>query len=138
MKKFLKLLKENRNIVGIYYYECVDISKIHKKKVYYQILRERRVIINTIPLKKRSDGRLVEKGIDTLIAKDLLIFTIKDLYDTAILVSGDGDFIPIIDERRSYGKKVEVWAFKHTIGKDLKNKANKYAYLDNFIDKIKL
>jgi len=39
MKGFLKILKENRNVVDIFYYEGVDLSKIHKKKVYYQILK---------------------------------------------------------------------------------------------------
>jgi uncharacterized LabA/DUF88 family protein len=95
------------------------------------------VTIKTVPLKKRPDSRIIEKGIDTLISKDILTFAFKDKFDTAILVSGDGDFIPIIDEIKSYGKKVELWAFKHTLGKELKNKVDTYTYIDNFIDQIK-
>lgn len=41
--------------------------------------------------------RTVEKGIDTLIAIDLFHFALDNVYDTAILVSGDEDFVPAID-----------------------------------------
>jgi hypothetical protein len=52
-----------------------------------------------------------EKGIDVILALDLVLGAIRDEYDVAILFSGDTDLVPAIDEAISAGKRVEnaVW-----------------------------
>ena len=57
--------------------------------------------------------RYHEKGVDVLMATDLLCGAYEDLYDTAILVSSDTDLIPAIQKVRSKGKKVEYVGFSH-------------------------
>lgn len=54
-----------------------------------------------------------EKGVDVLMAVDLLIGAYENLYDTAILVSSDTDLIPAIIKIRSMNKKVEYIGFGH-------------------------
>jgi uncharacterized LabA/DUF88 family protein len=49
-----------------------------------------------------------EKGVDTKIATDMLSMAYKNIYDTAILVSGDGDFASTIEAVKELGKHVEV------------------------------
>lgn len=48
--------------------------------------------------------------------------------DTIVLVSGDGDYLPLIDYLRNQGKQVEVLAFGNTTSARLKEEA------DDFID----
>jgi uncharacterized LabA/DUF88 family protein len=50
----------------------------------------------------------IEKGVDTKIATDMLSMAFKNIYDTAILVSGDGDFACTIEAVKELGKHVEV------------------------------
>jgi len=54
-----------------------------------------------------------EKGVDVLMAVDLLIGAYEDKYDTVVLVSSDTDLIPAIDKVRLMGKKVEYVGFSH-------------------------
>jgi len=48
-----------------------------------------------------------QKGVDTLIAFDLVALAIRNAYDIAILVAGDQDFVCPILEVRMMGKYVE-------------------------------
>lgn len=50
----------------------------------------------------------IEKGVDILLAKDMLTKAIKNHYDVAILVSADGDYASVVQEVKDAGKHVEV------------------------------
>jgi len=58
------------------------------------------------------DKTFVEKGIDIAIAVDMLSMAFHDAYDTAVLVSSDGDFVKVIEAVRDLGKHVEVACFR--------------------------
>lgn len=45
-----------------------------------------------------------EKGVDVKLATDLL--TLKDIYDVAIILSGDGDYVPAVQAVKDSGKHV--------------------------------
>ena len=61
----------------------------------------------------------VEKGVDIMIATDFLRMAWNDLYDTAILVSGDGDFSYAVQAVKDMGKHVLVAAFPANLSKEL-------------------
>ena len=61
----------------------------------------------------------VEKGIDIMLATDLLRFGWDDLYDVAILVSGDGDFVYALQGVKNMGKHVEIAAFSSNLAWEL-------------------
>jgi uncharacterized LabA/DUF88 family protein len=52
-----------------------------------------------------------EKGVDMRIGIDMLSGAIKNLYDTAILVSGDADFAEALRAAKETGRHVEVASF---------------------------
>ena len=54
-----------------------------------------------------------EKGVDVLIAVDLLVGAYENKQDTAILVTSDTDFIPAIKKVRTMKKKIEYIGFSH-------------------------
>ena len=61
----------------------------------------------------------VEKGVDIMLATDMLQLAWKDLYDTAVLVSGDADFAYAVKTVKDMGKFVEVACFEVNQSKDL-------------------
>ena len=53
----------------------------------------------------------------------------KDKYDKAILISGDGDFVPLLRAVKTLKKDVEIYAFKE-ICSDALIKKNKFLFID--------
>jgi uncharacterized LabA/DUF88 family protein len=59
----------------------------------------------------RGQGkRIRQKGVDTLIAVDMLVGAFSRLFDIAVLVAGDADFIPVVAEVRRRGVTVVLVA----------------------------
>jgi uncharacterized protein (TIGR00288 family) len=74
-----------------------------------------------------AQGIPIEKGIDVMLATDLLYFAWNDFYDVAVLVSGDSDFAYALQAVKNMGKHVEVAYFEGGASKDLLNVAdNRY------------
>jgi uncharacterized LabA/DUF88 family protein len=53
-----------------------------------------------------------EKGSDTAMTTDMVSLASRDEYDTAIIVSSDGDYAPAAKSLGDYGKSVEVVYFQ--------------------------
>lgn len=83
-----------------------------------EILKEQKRVLSTLGLCEKcssiveqyfvdSIGRIVkrEKGIDVMIAVDMLEGAIKNQYDCCILISGDADFVPALNLVKSNGKE---------------------------------
>ena len=71
---------------------------------------------------------------DIGIAMDTIELASK--LDTVVLVSGDGDFIPLVQHlRRAFGCKVEVIAFGKSCSSKLKEEADSFFDLDINVNK---
>ncbi len=51
------------------------------------------------------------KGVDIALATGLLSNAYRDNYDAAVLVAGDGDYVPLVEEVKRLGKVVHVAFF---------------------------
>ena len=60
---------------------------------------------------KKSKQQAKAKGVDISLTKDMLSHAFMDHYQFAVLVSGDGDYIPLVEEVKRLGKRVIVWFF---------------------------
>jgi len=58
--------------------------------------------------------------------------------DVVVLVSGDGDFIPLVEYLKNQGKRVEVMAFGRTTSSKLKETADEFIDLDEELSKFLL
>ncbi len=67
----------------------------------------------------------VEKGVDIMVATDLLRLAWEDRYDVGILVSGDGDFAYAVQAVKDLGKHVEIAAFPSNLSGELANVSDK-------------
>jgi len=60
----------------------------------------------------------------------------RDAYDTAILVSGDSDYVPVVEEIQELGKRVENASFKRTSSYELRKVCDSFLLLDNVARKF--
>ena len=69
---------------------------------------------------KGSKGSLQEKNVDTQLAIDMTKGAAFGQYDTAILISGDGDCKSAVDAVKEFNKKIELVFFRGSISMNLK------------------
>ncbi len=85
--------------------------------------------LSPVVFKKRKNGRS-GKGVYIQMTLDILSNAYRDNLDTVYIVSGDGDFKPIIDECKRFGKHVYVAALSSGLNPDLKHWADNFYDLD--------
>ena len=73
---------------------------------------------------KRKPPR--QKGVDTLLAVDMLVGAFTGIYAVAILVAGDADFVPVVNEVRRRGVMVVVAADEQAVSRDLRRAADRF------------
>lgn len=125
-----KLTGRKRTLVKIFYYnvrqELEGKIKIpDEQKKFLASLNKVQKLEVKLGIWKEQNGSIVEKGVDVLLATDLVLNAVKNNYDHAIIVSGDGDFFPAIDAVKKEGKRVEVAAFESNISKEASESADK-------------
>jgi len=126
---FADKLVKDRTLFRVYYYNVLrDPDRNHQ--AYQDQQKFLTALYNTSYLeirlgssKMRGDVA-VEKGVDIMLATDLLRFAWEGLYDVAILVSGDADFAYAVQAVKDMGKHVEVAAFPSNLAWDLANIAD--------------
>ncbi len=67
-----------------------------------------------------------QKAVDTLIAVDMLVGAFTKLFSVAVLISGDSDFVPVVDEVRRRGVMVAVAAEEESLAEDLRRAADRF------------
>lgn len=90
----------------------------------YQVVdKEIRVLTDPVTKVQRQKGNL---DIDMVFA----MLTSMNLYDEAVMMGGDSDFIPIIKHLRNSGKSVTVIGRRSMTATDVINAASKYTDLE--------
>jgi len=100
-------------IVRVYYYDaqCEPEEKDYDEQIeffnkidnvdYYETRRA------SLVRKGKKKGRREQKGVDVLIAVDMISKAYEDHYDIAIVIMGDRDFLPLIKSIKNLtGKRV--------------------------------
>jgi uncharacterized LabA/DUF88 family protein len=59
-----------------------------------------------IAAKHSRSSVLVEKAVDVMLAVDMAVMAVRDAYDSAYLLSADGDFTPAVEAARKHSRKV--------------------------------
>ena len=134
--EFARKLSGQRKLVRTYYYNVLQdpsqkVEGHREQSDFLDTLRKTPYLELRLGTTKLSQGVQVEKGIDVMIATDLLYFASNNTYDIAILVSGDSDFSYTLQVVKNMGKHVEVAYFESAVSKDLLNVADHLHQLDN-------
>lgn len=132
-EKLPRKLTGQRKLVRVYYYNApVDQFAFPDR---YAAQQKFFSALDNVPYLAVKLGRLeprgkawVEKGVDVNIAVDMVTMAYDDIYDTCILISGDGDFAVAVEAVKSAGKHVEV-AYTQA-NYQIKKAADKFILLD--------
>lgn len=73
------------------------------------------------------DDPIRSKQVDIQLATDVLSNAFRNNYDAAVLVAGDGDYVPLVEEVKRLGKLVYVFFFRNGLSKDLLNAADGFS-----------
>jgi len=77
--------------------------------------------------KKTRQGQKA-KGVDIVLARDMLTHAFFNNYDVAVLISGDGDYVPLVTEVKRLGKVVCVAFFEDSgLNPELRLSADAFA-----------
>ncbi len=122
--EFAKRLCGSRRLFRTYYYNVLQDPTqrpdgYREQQEFLDILRKTSYLEVRLGGTKIAQGIPVEKGIDVMLATDLLYFAWNDFYDVAVLVSGDSDFAYALQAVKNMGKHVEVAYFEGGVSKDL-------------------
>jgi uncharacterized LabA/DUF88 family protein len=114
--KFAMKLANGRKLVRIYYYNIRQESDTNpnmgvEQAKFLDSMYDTPYVEVRLGIWKQRGDIMVEKGVDVMLATDLVTNAYKDHYDTAIVVSGDADFYPALQAVKDVGKHVEVAAF---------------------------
>ncbi len=133
--EFTTKLVGQRHLIRTYYYNILQestqrVEGAREQQDFLETLRKTPYLELRLGKTKLSGGIPVERGIDVMLATDLLYFAANNSYDIAILVSGDSDFSYTLGVVKNLGKHVEVAYFENAAARDLINNADFLHQLD--------
>ena len=117
-----KKLNDARNLITGFVYEF----KLSQSEGY----GEGRLVPHVFK-KERTSKKT--KSVDINLTIDALRHTYNDSLDTLFLLSGDGDYIPLIQEVMRQGKKVVIGAFINGLNRALLHIADNFVNLDKLL-----
>lgn len=114
--KFAMKLANGRKLQRIYYYNIRQESDSNptvgiEQAKFLESMYDTPYVEVRLGIWKQRGEIMVEKGVDVMLATDLVTNAYNDHYDTAIVVSGDADFYPALQAVKDVGKHIEVAAF---------------------------
>ncbi len=122
-KEILKTAIAKRNLIRAFAY--VVKTKTGEEKPFFEALVKLGIETRVKDLQEFYGGA---KKADWDVGLVIDAIRISPSIDTLVLVSGDGDFVSLVEYLKNQGKRVEVMAFGKSSSSSLKEKA------DEFID----
>ena len=125
-EKLLVLTLKARKLVRAIAYIVVQ-KEDDSQNAFIDVLRRLGYEVRSKELRVRADG--TAKGDwDMGIAIDTMSLVNK--LDTVVLVSGDGDFVPLVEMLKANGCRVEVYSFPESTAQDLMEAATTYTPIE--------
>jgi len=132
----------DREVVDAHYFtgspHFEDVKKIrgHRRfmsaltKIGYHVVEK-----EAKKIRDRESGKVIYKA-NLDIEITLSMITTKDIWDEAILVGGDGDFVPVVEYLRSHGKVVTCVGRKQSTALELINAVHRFIDLNDIRGEI--
>jgi uncharacterized LabA/DUF88 family protein len=132
--KLFSLLKGNSKQCHAIAYVATDRTN-SRQRAFLTSLKRQGFELVTQAMIRRADGS-TKGNVDLRLASELLVQRIQD-YDTAVIISGDADFVPVVEQSHHQGKRVEVASFRAHTGSALIKASDHYLNLESKIEIIR-
>lgn len=119
----------NARTIRKYYYTSVQGDRVAVDKIV-NALRDAGIEDPSVFQKK---DRQRSKRVDISLATDMLLHAFRRNYETAVLVAGDEDYVPLVEAVKYTGCRVFVWFLDNGMSDSLRLAADKYASLEEYL-----
>lgn len=123
-KEVVKEAVAGRKLIRAFAY--VVRTKTGEEKAFFEALTKSGIETRVKDLQEFSSGA---KKADWDVGLALDAVRTAEITDTLVIVSGDGDFVPLLDYLKGRGRRVEVIAFDRTASQKLKEAADDFTDL---------
>jgi len=132
-REILKLAVSGRNLIRVFAY--VVRTKSGEEKLFFEALTKLGIETRVRDLQEFYGG-LKKADWDVGITIDAV--RIAPGVDTVVLVSGDGDFLQLVEYLKNQGKRVEIIAFSRSSSTRLKEMADEFIDIEKSPEKYLL
>ena len=140
-EKFLKKISKGKKLIRAYYYNAPldwkkDKTGYAKQQKFFEKLRnipDFKLVLCRMQKVKTNHGIVYQvKEDDIHLAVDMVRLAYNNAYDTAILVSSDGDFVHSIHAVQEIGKKVKNIGFDIKFSHHLKKECDTFQLIRKY------
>ena len=126
--------RRHPEVIRAYYYDSIvdpsdDLNLYEKQKEYFSIIQKHAVYDVKLARLKKIDTtkkRRKQKGVDVMLAVDMITKAFMNHYDIAILLAGDDDFLDVVKAVKDLtDKRVYGAFFPDQVSEDLLNSFDK-------------
>ena len=132
-REILKSAVSQRNLIRAFAY--VVRTKTGEEKPFFDALIKLGIETRVKDLQEFYGG-LKKADWDVGIAVDAI--RISPSVDAVVLISGDGDFVPLVEYLKNQGKRVEIIAFTRSASSHLREVADEFVDLESSPEKFLL
>jgi len=92
--------------------------------------------VETFDRNAANREKRVDNAIGATMIEDAFVWMKPERGDMAVLVGGDGDFLPTFEVLRRRGIRLRVVFWRHATSRDLREFADEYVELDPYFEKL--
>lgn len=122
--RLVETLVGTNDLIRVFFYAGIDMQT-NQSTAWQFFMRKKGFKLVTKPLATLPDGSK-KANLDVEMAVDMVL--LKDSYDTAVVLTGDGDLAYAVNKVVGFGKQVEV------VGSKLNTNSSLIEAADRFID----
>jgi len=149
-KKLHKKIQEVGDIWETYFFAAErEGSPRDTQTAFFDVLRKElgyNIVLASLKVKIISCRKCgephevyLEKGVDMSLVSKFLTLLYNNAFETAILVTGDGDYADMAREARRLGRKIKIVSFRDSLSKELSVVSSGMPlYLDDIASEIEL
>jgi len=148
-KALVELIEDRGEVWQVFFFAAVTDPPRYQQTSFYRFLKNDLHFETTIlPLGQKTTtcrhcGRAhttyVEKGVDVALATKMLTLANSNTFETAVLVSGDKDYLETVKAIKAQGKRVEIYSWRGALSNELRSESSDdVVFLDDVRHRIEL
>ena len=128
-KRFYNQIHQRARTIRTHYYTSVQGDALKLAKVIDD-LRKLNIEHPSI-FQKQSGSR--SKQVDITLSTDMILHAARKNCETAVLVSGDQDYVPLVEAVKAEGCRVFLWFISNGLSPALERSVDRFFSIDEYL-----